>query len=488
MKKILLSAAAFGLALGVATTASAAFDSFSVTGSYSVNGTYMSDGFGKVAAGTGGVDLTEGATGVTLNTERGADSWYSHTFNMEPVMKVNDNITMKSRVRLASTGIWGGNDLTNGAAGREVDIRRIYMEYESPIGQITVGRVPTSAWKGAFMNSEGQGNRIIYKPNFIPESFSVTLLTQKRAEADATATTANGSDNDTDLYLAGLDYKSSAITASIAYVHNRYADNSVFPTLGQDAADAQDLWLYGKGTFGFITVESELSYMFGEDQTWNTFGAGSYNDRDALAFMLDVDAAFGNLTVGGLYFYMSGQPYDAVNGGGYAAQNGNKNVDSEAAMDEYQWGGNSGVGNDFQPYHILTGSWIGILGSDNANSYTTDNETQSRWDVSQAGVHSIGIDASFVVNDKLTLGGAIGTAWADEEQTWNQDTEYGVEYDMTIAYKLLDNLTYTVNLGYLDTGDFFKADANDAAYAQTNTNTERLNDIYLAANTLTMTF
>jgi len=58
------------------------------------------------------------------------------------------------------------------------------------------------------------------------------------------------------------------------------------------------------------------------------------------------------------------------------------------------------------------------------------------------------------------------------------DDEYGFEYNVGAAYKLLDNLIYAVHLGYLDTGDFFKL----------GTKYQDTESILLASHHLTMSF
>jgi len=55
---------------------------------------------------------------------------------------------------------------------------------------------------------------------------------------------------------------------------------------------------------------------------------------------------------------------------------------------------------------------------------------------------------------------------------------YGTEINLTGTYKITNNLSYTLGLGYLFTGDYYKGkDSNN-----------KVNDDYLVMNKLTLTF
>lgn len=58
------------------------------------------------------------------------------------------------------------------------------------------------------------------------------------------------------------------------------------------------------------------------------------------------------------------------------------------------------------------------------------------------------------------------------------DKDYGVEVDVTATYKITNNLSYMIGVGYLFTGDYFK---------ETNS-TASVTDNYLLLNKLTLNF
>lgn len=90
---------------------------------------------------------------------------------------------------------------------------------------------------------------------------------------------------------------------------------------------------------------------------------------------------------------------------------------------------------------------------------------------------SFALGAAFSATDKLTLLSTIGIAQhSDEPFIYNSN--FGWEIDLGVAYKLLNNLTYEVHFGYMDTGEAFK---------DSPTLTE-VEEITILTNKLTMSF
>jgi hypothetical protein len=58
--------------------------------------------------------------------------------------------------------------------------------------------------------------------------------------------------------------------------------------------------------------------------------------------------------------------------------------------------------------------------------------------------------------ENLQLGLVVGLADADEVPAGVED-DYGTEYDLTLNWKIYDNLTYTAIAAFLDAGDFWKS-------------------------------
>ncbi len=123
MKKLLSTVLALGLVAGIATTASASYDKFEISGYYSLDGKYVTN-----------YDRT---SGVSTTTNDLSSAWYEQDFRIYPKLTVNDKITVNAELRFAE-GDWGTANATATGAS-DVDLHKIYMDYVSPVGKIRVG-------------------------------------------------------------------------------------------------------------------------------------------------------------------------------------------------------------------------------------------------------------------------------------------------------------------------------------------------------------
>ncbi len=442
MKKVLVTMAALGLVAGVASTASAV--EWKMSGKYMVEGAYLSDARGI------GVDVTE-ASGESTPS----DAYWLHTFAISPTIKVNDKISMSSVIRLADDTFWGtqANGDTEGYNmadantnnNNNVYVHQLYMDYASEIGKIRIGRTPAGTYGTDFMDFDKRANRVVWFPSFLGKPWSAVLYLEKVKDEFQETTAA--SDTDNDKYVARLFYKTDSLNSGIEYAFaNNQTDNT--------ADDVkQNVAVYGKYKMDNFFLNGELIHYFGSKDYDHALVATADQDYDSWAGMLQVGGKFAALTPSLLYFYAQGQEL-------------NEN-DIENAL------GTTGTGDLFEPLYILTGRHTGMLNNDLFRDNYTGN-------MSTAGVHAVVAAADYAVSNRLTLHGAIGYAEADEERIAGQDDEYGWEYNIGAAYKLLDNLTYEAHFGYLDTGDFFKSTA-----ALNDSETE---NIFVLSHSLTMTF
>lgn len=437
MKKILSTVAALGLVAGLATTASAL--EFSISGDYTLEGIYLSNGDG------GGVDVTASAG----DDEAAADAWWMHSFTINPVMKVNDNITMASEIRLADNTVWG--NLTNGQPSTynggsddtsDVYVHRLYMDYASPVGKIRVGRVPAGPYGTSYLDSDSRANRIMLWPSALASGpWSTLLMTVKNTENDSTDPLTSNEDSDS--YELRVYHKTDDHDAGIRYV---YTNVQTARESTNTDTENQALHLYGKYKMNNYFLNAEIVHNFGESENLTT---SVTTDTEASAAMLEVGGTFDALSANLMYFYGEGD-------------DPNSN-DNEAAI-------SGGTGSEFTPLYILTGRTTGMLNPDVNGVYSTV--------MTGDGVHGIVASADYTVSDRLTLHGAIGYAQADEE-TAGWDDEYGWEYNIGAAYKLLDNMTYEAHFGYLDAGDWFNG---------ATPNVDVTENVFIASHSLTMTF
>ena len=451
MKKVLVTIAALGLVAGVATAASAV--EWQISGKYMVEGAYLNKSEGN------GVIPFE-APGVS----KSSDAYYLHTFEINPSMKVNDKISMYSVVRLAQDNFWGsqydtvGNKMSESDKNSSVYIHRLYMEYMSPIGKFRIGRTPAGDWGTSFLDFDQRADRIILYPSFLAFGpFSTQFYIQKSTDNQkglgGAKTYSDQSDADKDKYVARAFYKTDMVDSGLEYAISRNKNYATTDPVNSDVQ--QDISPYVKLKIDNFYANGELFYLFGSKDYVNP--ATPDRDYKAWAGMLNAGGKFDKLDVGAMYFYAEGQKLN------------DNNITTPL--------GGVGTGDLFEPFYVLTGRHTGILNNNLFNGLTSS--------ASAAGASAAGVYANYAVSDKLTVHGAVGYAKADEKVfytpagvlTATQNSSYGWEYDLGMAYKLLDNLTYEAHFGYLDAGDYFKLDGSVDA-----------KNIFVLSHSLTMTF
>ena len=229
--------------------------------------------------------------------------------------------------------------------------------------------------------------------------------------------------------------------ASVTFVDNNGDDKIDFDELTLNMVDTTAIYGYETG------VDTEFDYKF-DDKDVHSVAKQKQDIRPA--FIVDLNATMDALTGHAMYFHTSG--------------------DDNAANTDLNSYGNTGW--DFEPLYILTGAFGNIL-----NNYQGADTSDFGTATHTAGVNAFVVSTDFSATQDLNLHAALGYAMADKERTgW--ENEYGFEYNIGAAYKLLDNLIYAVHLGYLNTGDFFKLGTK---YTDTN-------DIFMVSQHLTMSF
>jgi len=320
------------------------------------------------------------------------------------------------------------------------------MEWVSPYGKTRFGRTPAGAWGPKFMNNTAQGDRIMWWPNFMPDNWGALLFTQKITEADAV--TPGSSDGDVDGYYLDINYKAGFGKTIAALWVARVADNAVT----DNSVTTTQLRVTGNYKFGDFGVEYEWNQNFGDGtpETGNT----SKSDNTGTGLMVDANYTMNDWKFGALFFYMSGDDDPTDN-------------DRDSLM------GATGTGIDYNPYQILTGDYMGLLNGDKGGA----NAALFRDGV--AGVISIGGYVGWKMSPTLSFSAEIGYAEADESPS-GYDDDYGIEFGLGMAYKIMDNLSYNAHFSFLSTGDYW-----EEAGSVFESNTE---DVYLIAHALSMKF
>ena len=258
-------------------------------------------------------------------------------------------------------------------------------------------------------------------------------------------------DHDSEKYSVLGGYKWSKGDAGLQITYYNDTSTADNPSTGYKARYI--LWYpYARATFGPLYVETEWGWLTGHYKEFNTGAGGPDQDysgwRGYVMASYDLAPAY----VGALAFFSSGNDLGTTD----------KNE------------GGAKIGTDFQPCLILwnydLGRWNGVLGGPNgaSSTYNTDN------------VMAVQIFAGIKPIPKLDLKASYTTAQADKDgasANW-QSKNIGSELDLTATYKIYDNLSYMVGIGYLWAGDWFKG-TNSAATVD--------ND-YLITHKLTLSF
>jgi hypothetical protein len=462
MKKVLSTVAALALVAGVASNA-LALDKpsrasevpattaprvatptapgvalWSVAGQWVLAGAYVDGGKGN----PGGADVQDQ---YSAN-----DAFYIYSFKILPVLQVNDKISMKGEVRFADRCVFG-TSCGSSASERDADFKHIYMEWISPIGKTRFGRTPAGAWGPKFMNSGSQGDRIMLWGNWMPDNWGMLLFTQKIQENDATI--PGESDGDKDGYYVDISYKADMGKTIAALWVARDASATAVP--GADSVTTTQFRLTGNYKFGDFGVEYEWNQNFGDGPAESGAGTTSKSDASGTGVMVDLNYTMDNWKFGLLGFYMSGDDDPTDN-------------DTEAIF-----GQTNGTGKDYNPYQILTGDYMNLLNGDNPLS---GGANDALFRQGSAGVMSFGAYVGWKMSPKLSFNGEIGMANATDEPD-GYDDDYGVEFGVGMAYKIMDNLSYNAHFSFLSTGDYWE---ENGAY-----DTE---DVWLAAHALSMKF
>jgi len=457
MKKVLLTVTALGLGLALTASVAAAEMSFSASGKYNLTGMWISDG-GTVnkdsngnTTGWSGENSNGMVAGVITPVDPGNESndmWH-HSAYLYPKLMVNDNVRMVGELRFIDREVYGSTDSWHATTGGDSDAMKVYklwMEYDSPIGTVYTGRMGGGTFGDKFMDSTYAGDRVkLVTP--INDDVTLAFVYQKYREEDGNDSSTQ--EADAAQYYAGVSFKHGAGKTTVATWHSRFDEDSVSTPNGEYSNT--ELWYHGVYGLGPVNLAAEIKYAMGEDS--------ADNDISSLAAMANASMKFNSVTAGILTFYGQGQWED--NGG-----------DNEGYITR------SGFGNDFNPFLIATNDYTGLLNGDK-NDYIGESALGM---VGNPGALALALYGIIPINDALTINAAIGSIWADDVGSTSYDDQVGMELDIGMKYKLLDNLTYSAQFGYMKTGDFFE-DMSADLYSGAETN-----DIMMLVHELTMTF
>jgi hypothetical protein len=388
----------------------------------------------------------------------------------------------------SNTALQASPVLDDGSAGTVPESENIafdlaYIQWVSPVGIFQVGYVNDGQWGTEFGNSDSVIGKIQWILPVGPALFTFyvgkTTDYSKTAKFESPSATTDGrnlTDADTDQYVATATYNvNKDISLGLLYAYKRIAQFKANTTplanvlnFGANAAliKAHVINPYAKAKFGPVSLETEINYTFGKVNFENNY------DRDISIGMLSAYvgaiADLGPVYFGGKFAYISGDDYNT--------------------SDKWE-GGQIGGGWDWNPTLIMFNRdrtyWAGGLkgwGSPSAVSatgYTTADNGSGL--LGACGMTNAWFGQGIIGGRPLAaldIQASLAYAAADQKPYGVLNSAYGWEVDVTGTYKITNNLSYMLGVGYFFTGDYFKG----------NSNTNDVRNDYLLINKLTLTF
>ncbi|PKN39145.1 MAG: hypothetical protein CVU62_02795 [Deltaproteobacteria bacterium HGW-Deltaproteobacteria-2] len=317
----------------------------------------------------------------------------------------------------------------------------VYIDYNSLIGRFQIGYMPDYVWGTVFNNwSTHPTGQIKYSVPVGP----FTLIAIYAKEWDNSYSALNSSytedtDVDADSYRIGGIYKFNTDKVK--------GETGILFGYDRDATDKTDgypdaylrrgyyIQPYFKVKVGPVDLQGEVGYEFG-DYKWEDNSPNTNVNISALSVFLDATANLGMFYAGGSFAYVSG--------------------DDPGTADKLE--GTYGAGLDWNPCLILfnndvLGYWLGgVYGHTSTQVSGPMNNAwffQGRIGMKPTPQWDLMLAVSYATADKKVSGFGI-----DINEVANGT--YGTEIDLVGTYKITNNLSYMLGVGYLFTGDYYK--------------------------------
>jgi len=447
MKRFWLVLLSLGLIMAFSATAFAVDVKFS--GSYYAAGMYVNRVNLTDAAGTNGQSTAFYFQRLRLTTN----------FVVSPGLEVITRANIMERAwgaaRTAAGVAVEQNSAGTMAENENIAFDYTYLQYATPAGVFRAGAMPGGTWGTVFGDYLEPRYRLFYSSPSMG-GFTLLAIIEKNADnsyyAKNLATTQTDKDINT-YYIAGI-YANKMVNVGLLYGYQTNASARVDPGAGADGSTNSKLhyvYPYAIVNVGPVKIQAEANWTFGKTKYDN--GTTADVDVDALAAWLDAQATFGPVYVGATVAYARGD-VDAADNVAYGARTG---------------------GIDYSPTLIMWNEdrsrWLGAVSSAYvATGFNAGNGMANA--ILYQG--RVGVKPT----EKLDVMASLSFAQADKIPNLYVSKDYGWEIDVTGTYKITNNLSYMLGVGYLLTGDYFKG---------TNSANQVAND-YLVINKLTLTF
>jgi len=334
----------------------------------------------------------------------------------------------------------------------------VYLNYASKIGFWRVGYMNDGAWGTVFMDTSVPRGKIAWTYNLPNWMFTLQIAKMAENNYSAVNPTVTAADLDGDKYCGAFRYSWKGGEAGILIGLGR--DASKRPAPNNYESLYNNFMPYTKIQYGPLKAQAELIYFVGKLKKYEAGTLLPDERLSTLSAWVDATVDFGMVYVGGTFAYVSGDDPSTTKKEGDAMRNNG--------------------GRDWNPCLILWNNdltyWVGSL----AGHGTAANAGP----MYNAFLYQL--KGGWRPTNNLDIMASVSYATADEKPwatagnpaTVYLDKDYGVEVDVTATYKITNNLSYMIGVGYLFTGDYFK---------ETNS-TASVTDNYLLLNKLTLNF
>jgi hypothetical protein len=431
--------------------------------------------------------------------------------------------TGETQSRASFAGSAANNPIFGAKAQENLEFERAYLDFNVPFGKFQVGYMEIDQWGTTFLNTTLTTAGIRYYYSQGP--WRAIAAIEKRAEyiglsggkygasrnvytpvggAATTSPTASGmigegNDADRDVYDLGAVYKFKAGEAGLMYQYLRSAANKSNYTNGY-LTQLSGLYPYAKMTFGKMFLEGEFMYGFGDQRSYEINGGTTNTGQPTAGANLN-KAQNVSLSALGAYVHAKYDLKPAYVGAKFVYLSGDDNSSSDKATGSILQ--SQQMNRSFYPTLIL---WnddyqtnVGnISGNIPAGATGSNRRTGQSYAVTQVmdNVWFYNIYAGIKPTPKIDIMAALSIASADKKPksdvgavgspgyysnvnvTEFVSSQYGTELDLTASYKIFDNLTYMIGVGYLWTGDYFKG----------YDTTAQISNNYLISHKLTLNF
>jgi hypothetical protein len=367
-----------------------------------------------------------------LNDNTGAsDAVLDHRFRLGMDFTISDRLSVHTRFDALDGQQWGQIGNEGNAGVDDINFDRAYLEAKFDMFDLYVGRKIGGVAFTSFVDNERDADRLQFKMNNLGD-FTLIGFYEKLIEDDY-ANQVTDQDADEYALLGMYSQETFEVGTILAYVRNA--------TTNTRKDERYIFNPYAKAIVGPVTLTAE------GEMDWGDRERDGQADQDLEGFALNIEAAMDVGPAGVMV--------------GWAHVDGDDPNDNDVAT--FTTGG-----TEWEPFLILTyGDQDNNLGG---NGNLQNDDTGMGFDLYYGRV-------DFAPMENVGLYGMLGFAYADEETAYNnvssQDDDIGWEFDLGADIALMDNLTYSVVLGYFDPGDLWKnAGSNptrdDATYTVLN--------------------